>query len=165
MTNADISPPQFLASVAPLGTRALTPAQTTASNRIDVHHHIVPPSLLQALGAQRMGAASANWTPSKALEELEQGGVSAGMSSIAPAGDPFNDPSTAVPPCRECNDYAARLAADHPRRFGVFASLPLPNNEASLREIEYAFGTLKADGAGLVTSYRSHSPGDPASNP
>src|SRR5207249_2021147 len=165
MTNADISRRQFLASVAAAGTRALTPAQTTASNRIDVHHHIVPPSLLQALGAQRMGAASANWSPARALEELEQGGVSACMSSIAPAGDPFNDPSTAVRLCRECNDYAARLAADHPRRFGVFASLPLPNIEASLREIEYAFGTLKADGVGLFTSYGSKWLGDPSYNP
>src|SRR5437879_12947943 len=130
MTKADISRRQFLASVAAVGTRALTPAQTTASNRIDVHQHIVPPSLLQELGAQRMGAASANWSPARALEELEQGGVSAGMSSIAPAGDPFNDPSTAVRLCRECNDYAARLAADHPRRFGWCASAPSPQTQA-----------------------------------
>src|SRR2546430_11755452 len=44
----------------------------------------------------RMGAASANWSPARAMEELEQGGVSTGMTSIAPAGDPFSDPSTAV---------------------------------------------------------------------
>src|SRR5437773_12549575 len=87
------------------------------------------------------------------------------MPSIAPAGDPFNDPSTAVRLCRECNDYAARLATDHPRRFGVFASLPLPNIEASLREIEYAFGTLKADGVGLFTSYGSKWLGGPSYNP
>ena len=165
----NVSRREFLRSVAAVGVGAVIPAHTAAQSstsvRIDVHHHIVPPALIQAWGAQRMGAASANWTPSKALEELEQGGVSAGMTSIAPAGDPFNDPSTAVRLCRECNDYAARLAADHPRRFGVFASLPLPNIEASLREIEYAFGTLKADGVGLFTSYGSKWLGDPSFNP
>ena len=153
---------EFLSTVAAGGLQALLPASPV---RIDIHHHIVPPALLQALGAQRMGAASANWTLAHALEEMERGGVSAGISSIAPAGDPFNDPSTAVRLCRECNDYAARLAIDHPRRFGVFAALPLANIEASLREIEYAFDTLKADGVGLFTSYRDKWLGDPAFNP
>src|SRR5207247_9157227 len=99
MTNADISRRQFLASVAAVATRALTPAQTTASNRIHVHHHIAPPSLLQGLGAQRMGAASANWSPARGLEDLEPGGVSAGTPSIAAAGGPCE---VAADACRLC---------------------------------------------------------------
>src|SRR5439155_17010990 len=90
----------------------------SAIQRIDVHHHFVPPALIQAIGAQRLGAASANWTPARALEEMERGGVSTAINSIAPAGDPFNDPSTAVRLCRESNEYSTRLAADYPRRFG-----------------------------------------------
>src|SRR5437667_1875213 len=167
---------EFLKSVAALGVGPLLPANgffaqrkpaAAASSiaRIDIHHHIVPPGLLQALGAQRLGGASANWTPAQALDDMDKAGVSAGMSSIAPAGDPFRDPSTAVRLCHECNEYAARLAADHPRRFGVFGALPLPNIDASLREIEYAFDTLKADGISLFTSYGDKWLGDPAFNP
>ncbi|HYR86128.1 MAG TPA: amidohydrolase family protein [Terriglobia bacterium] len=152
---------EFLASIAAAGVGALLPT----SIRIDIHHHIVPPSLLQALGPQRLAGASASWTPAKGLEALDQGGVSTGMTSIAPAGDPFNDPSTAVRLCRECNEYAGRLAADHRGRFGVFASLPLPNIDGSLREIEYAFDTLKTDGIALFTSYGDKWLGDPAFNP
>ena len=125
----------------------------------------MPPALIQALGAQRLGAASVNWTPARAIEEMERGGVSTGINSIAPAGDPFNDPSTAVRLCRESNEYAARLAGDYARRFGIFASLPLPDIDASLREIEYAFATLKADGVGLFTSYGNKWLGDAAFNP
>ena len=160
---------QFLTSVAAAGAGALVPARLlpqtkspATSARIDVHYHIVPPSLVQAVGAQRLGSASANWNPAQALEAMDQAGVSTGISSIAPAGDPFSDRATAVRLCRECNEYAARLAADHKRRFGIFAALPLPNIDASLREIEYAFETLKSDGVGLFTSYGDKWLGDPA---
>ena len=96
---------------------------------------------------------------------MERGSVTTAINSIAPAGDPFNDPSTSVRLCRESNEYSTRLAADYPRRFGVFAALPLPNIEASLLEIEYAFDTLKADGVGLFTSYGDKYLGDPSFEP
>jgi 6-methylsalicylate decarboxylase len=132
--------------------------------RIDVHYHVFPPALIQAIGAQQFGS-SANWTLDQTLTDMDRNGVATVLCSIAPQADPFRDVVKAVGLTRQCNEFFARLATDHPGRFGIFAAMPLPNVDAALREMEYAFDTLKADGIALFTSYGDKWLGDPAFEP
>ncbi len=50
------------------------------------------------------------------------------------------------------NEFAARVAADHPRRFGFFATLPMPDVDGALDEAAYALDTLHAAGVILLAN-------------
>ncbi len=142
------------------------PATAAAkAGRIDVHYHLTPPAVIRAFGAQQFANAASNWTLDQRLMDMDRSGVATALCSIAPQGDPFADVSKAVQLTRECNEYFARVAMDHPSRFGVFASLPLPNVDAALQEIEYALDTLKADGIALFTVYGDKWLGNAAFDP
>jgi len=146
-------------SVAALGLGAVagfTPKATAQAkpHRIDVHHHISPPTWLDALKKiNQTNPPMANWSVQKTLDDMDKGGVATSITSpTTPQTQPF-DKADAARVARESNDYAKKLMSDHPGRFGVFAMLPLPHVDESLKEIAYAFDTLKVDGVGIMTSY------------
>ena len=101
------------------------------------------------------------WTPAKCIEAMDRDGVATSIVSTSEPSVWFGDDAAARKLARECNDYAARLMADHPGRFGMFATLPLPDVDGALKEMEYALDTLKADGVCFMTSYRGKYLGDP----
>jgi len=165
---------EFLAGLAAMGASALVPDILTGAQnpvaappfRIDVHNHGNSPGFIAAIKAHNTGqTALMNWTPTKALEDMDRDGVATVIMSTSEPSVYFGDAMAARALARECNEYFARLVADHPTRFGMFATLPLPDVDGALREIEYAFGTLKADGACFMSSYEGKYLGDPAFAP
>ena len=144
-------------------------AQPTAPanpRRIDIHHHFSPPQWKDYVkGKELLQPANVNWTPEKSIEDMDKGGVAAAMISITNPGIWFGDKEATRQIARECNEYGAKLVQQHPARFGLFCALPMPDIDATLKEIEYAFDTLKCDGAHFMTSFGDTWLGNPAHEP
>ena len=153
-----------LSGLAWPSARAETPAPKASI--IDVHHHLSPPAYIADFGKRKLlERPTLDWTPEKSIADMDKAGVATAILSITTPGVWYGDDAAAVPLARVCNEYGAKLAGDSARRFGTFAILPLPNVDASLKEIEYALDTLKSDGIGLMTSYGDKWLGDPAFAP
>jgi predicted TIM-barrel fold metal-dependent hydrolase len=141
----------------------------SSNRRIDVHHHFYPPQYLdamrQTMGRDKGGVqfpAVLNWTPAKTLDEMDKNGVQTAILSLSPPGPRMLDLEGNRRLARGCNEYGTQVQRDHPGRFGLFAPVPMPDVEGTLKEIEYALDTLKADGIQLMTSYGNKWIGDPA---
>lgn len=132
----------------------------------------MPPEYFEEVGIERIFGRSSRrasgpfqWTPQTSIDAMDRNGIATAVSSISAPGTWLGDITQGRRLSRQCNEYAARLASDYPGRFGVFAALPLPDVEGSLREIEYALDTLGADGFCLMTNYDDKWPGDAAFAP
>ena len=144
-----------------------------ARGSVDVHHHFYPQFLMDAWAAAPtegdwtaykalfMGPPYTGWSPERALALLDGNGIGTAVLSL-PAGTVGFVRGTALATMvRRVNEYATRLAADHPGRFGLFALLPMPDIAASLAEIRFALDELGATGVALMTSYGNRWLGHP----
>lgn len=143
-------------AAATVGGGILAPlsAQSAKPLRIDVHHHLSPPAFIEALTKANLGTKPLfDWTPARAIEDMDKAGVAISMTSITQPALSFLQPAQARAVARECNDYAAKLRETNKGRFGMFVALPLPDIDGTLAEIAYGLDTLKADGIAMLTSY------------
>jgi 6-methylsalicylate decarboxylase len=126
----------------------------TELHRIDVHHHPSPPSYLAARFARdEQYGQQKTWSAARSLEDMDKGGVATAMLSLPHSVKIWpGNADEARGLARDWNEFMAKTAADHHGRFGVFVALPMLDIEGSLREVEYAFGPLKADGVALMTN-------------
>jgi predicted TIM-barrel fold metal-dependent hydrolase len=139
-----------------------------AGNRIDTHHHPYPPIYIEKTGDVLKHTTHTfynrlkNWKPSQAIEAMDKDGIAVSVLSVSTPSTWLGDTAASRTFTREVNEAAAKMQRDYRGRFGHFAALALPDVEGSLREIEYAFDTLDADGIALTTNYMDKYPGDEA---
>jgi 6-methylsalicylate decarboxylase len=157
-------------------TRVDAPNATTSPRLvmiIDTHHHFYAPAYQKAWldweNARGLPhyPSQVSWSLGKSLEEMDENDVSLAVLSLASTPGVWFDAGrqAAIEMARHCNEYGAGTVRDHPGRFGLFATLPMVDIDATLKEIEYAFAVLNADGVGLQTNYGDRWPGDPLYRP
>src|SRR5579863_2741460 len=173
----------LLAGIATLGAGALlSPRESRAQappagpRIIDIHRHFVSPAYLKVLNAKtgRKVEGFTNffplgqwreWSPARDIETMDKQGIASSLVSTTSPGTWFGDRDETRGLVREMNEFGAKMASDYKGRFGLFALLPMPSVDDCLKEIEYAFDTLKADGVGLLTSYGNKWLGDASFQP
>ncbi|OGM49889.1 hypothetical protein ABOM_001527 [Aspergillus bombycis] len=127
------------------------------AQRIDVHHHYIPPAYLQAL--EKAGGDPSGWpTPAWSLD-MDQKicndcDIGTAILSVTAPGTGILKGAEAARLARECNEFGQALREKYPKNYGFFATLPdILDTEATLKEIQYAFDHLQADGVTLFTRY------------
>jgi predicted TIM-barrel fold metal-dependent hydrolase len=169
---------QFLASAAAAGAAAAlggtaVPAKAATAKLIDTHHHFYPPTYQKAWAdwedqrkIPHFGVQLA-WTQENDIEAMDKNGITTAVLSLASTPGVWFDAGAekAHDMARLCCDFAAEMVRDKPGRYALFAPLSMLEVDATLKEIEYVFDTLKADGINLQTNYGDKWLGDPAYKP
>src|SRR5207344_1105444 len=101
---------------------------------IDLHHHLVPPPWVEAVKRAKLdNPPMTSWTPEKSLEDMDKAGTATAITSPMPPQLGFLPAAEAAKVARESNEWARQMTKDHPGRFGVFAMLPMPHIDESLK--------------------------------
>ncbi len=137
---------------------------------IDVHHHVLPSFYMEAIrgaGFDRSGGiVFPEWRVEDSLRVMDGHGVDTAVVSVSTPGVAFlDDPAARRGLARRANDWTAELIAAHPGRFAGLATLPLPDVDASLDEIDHALGALRLDGVTLLASAGGRYLGDAVFEP
>lgn len=140
------------------------------SDRIDLHAHFLPPayrSACEAAGhAQPDGFPTLpQWSAAEHVDVMDRLRIAKSYLSISSPGVHFGDDTAARGLAREVNDAGHDARQQHAGRFGLLASLPLPDIDGTMAEIAYAFDTLHADGVALLTNVNGTYLGDASYEP
>jgi 6-methylsalicylate decarboxylase len=138
--------------------------------RIDMHHHFLPQHYMKAEAERQHNehgnSAMFSWTAEGDVGALDKAQVDFAVGSISTPGVwvPGNvQLSRSL--AREWNEEAAKTVQAFPKRFGFFAPVPLPDTDGTLKEIDYAYSALHADGINFLSNYEGKWLGEPSFAP
>jgi len=132
--------------------------------RIDTHAHVLPAACIAGLPPQL--AATHKPIPVDALDAvMRRYEIDAAVISTGPPGVFFGDQGQAGELARIVNEELAAIVRSAPQRFAALASLPLPDVDAALTELNHALDVLQLDGVLLSSHVAGIYLGDPMLEP
>ena len=127
------------------------------NKKVDFHSHFLSKTYYEYLkeyeGDFPDDFPTPEWSAQSHIKLMDKLGIAFAFLSVSSPNLSGADEDTECEMVRKINIEGAQLVKEHPDRFGLFASLPLPHAERAEIEARYAVDTLKADGFGLSTHY------------
>ena len=123
---------------APGTVTSLGPTRIRRVPLIDVHAHFLPPQYRDALANAGIDQPDGfprvpTWSADDHVAVMDRLGIGTAILSVSSPGVRFGDGGSAsdeIALARYVNDVASTTIADHPGRFGAFASLPMIDTAA-----------------------------------
>lgn len=129
--------------------------------RIDCHAHVMPPAYRAALGELPLPPTTLDGLQAA----MERHQIDAAVISTGPPGAFLGDRGRPAELARLANDGIAEIVHAQPRRFAGLATLPVPDVDGALAELERAYDELKLDGVMLLSNVAGTYLGDPVWEP
>jgi len=134
--------------------------------RIDVHHHIVPRTYVEAMNKAGYGTIGGvpfpKWEPETLERSFDVLGISKAIVSISAPGVAVPDVGAEKEIARHVNEYSAELMRDFGSRVGAFATIPMSSVDSAIAESTYALDTLGLNGVCLFSNHQGVYLGDAA---
>lgn len=122
-------------------------------------------TIIRYRGSRFFGVTPAMTDPALRLTDMTRAGIDVAVLSLSTPNVFFAEGSAQTPVARMVNDAYAELIKAQPDRFKGFASIPMDDPDAAVRELHRAIDDLKLNGVILLSNIRGRDLTDPAYRP
>jgi aminocarboxymuconate-semialdehyde decarboxylase len=122
-------------------------------------------TIIRYRGSRFFGITPPMTDPARRIEDMDRVGIDVEVLSLSTPNVYFAPPERQAEVARLVNDAYADLAARHPKRFKGFASIPMDDPDAALRELERALDELRMNGVIVLSNINGRALSDPRYRP
>ena len=122
-------------------------------------------TIIRYRGSRFFGITPPMTDPARRLEDMDRVGIDVEVLSLSTPNVYFAPPDRQADVARLVNDAYADLAARYPERFKGFASIPMDDPDAALRELERTQGELRMNGVIVLSNINGRALTDPRYRP
>ncbi len=122
-------------------------------------------TIIRYRGSRFFGITPPMTDPALRLADMDRVGIDVEVLSLSTPNVYFAPPERQAEVARLVNDAYAELAARHPKRFKGFASIPMDDPDAALRELERTQGELRMNGVIVLSNINGRPLTDPRYRP